>query len=443
MSQFTRKFIFAILVGLLSSSALAAGSKIGIQALLSSPLTLSFITINALLTIYFSCIKFNRFAVVHGPEILTTVGIFGCFLGIALALLDFNSSDLSASVPALLEGIKTAFWASVSGVLGALCIRGRHHFTQTPIPQSEGAPKAATMDDIVGSIISLQKGLVGNEEGTLLSQMKLLRHDTTEQLQKIQKAFNDFATHMVENNQKALIEVLNEVIRDFNKNLTEQFGENFKHLNQGVERLVTWQQQYKDELEKIKQAQLQTAVDMRTATDAFTSLQERSEEFSIVAKNLKTLLEAMDKQKDVLFIQEKAMSELLIQMKDVTPQFATEFSAMLSEITLGVNKIQTEVSEIVKNFGAQAQSSNAEMKNLLTEVIRKTHQQLSEGLQENSKIIKEGVLTLDKALQKELNDSLTSLGKQLASLSEKFVEDYLPLTERLREVVQIAASTRG
>src|SRR5262249_53970101 len=129
----------------------------------------------------------------------------------------------------------------------------------------------------------------------------------------------------------------------------------------------------------------------------------------------------------------------LIQMKDVTPQFSTKMSTMLDEIAAGVKKTQSETTDIIKNFGAQAQSANAELKNLLAEVINKSQQQLSEGLQESSKIIKEGVLTLDKALQKELNDALTSLGKQLASLSEKFVEDYRPLTDRLREVVRLAA----
>jgi len=435
-----RKLLITIFIALLSTSALAAESKTGIHALMSSPITLTFILTNTLLTIYFSYFKFNRFAVAHGPEILTTVGIFGCFLGIALALLNFNSGDLNSSVPALLEGIKTAFWASVSGVAGALVIRARHNFTKTPIPQSEGSTKSASIDDLVEAIILLKKGLVGNEEGTLLSQMKLLRQDSNDQLLKLRNSFNDFAKHMVENNQKAIIEALKQVITDFNKNLTEQFGENFKHLNQGVESLVTWQQQYKEELELIKITQLQTASDMKTATDAFSILVKNSEEFANIAGHLKILLEAMDKQKDVLFTQEKALSQLLIEMKDITPQFATKMSTMLDEITSGVKRIQSETTEIVKNFGSQTQSANAEMKNLLSEVINKSQQQLSEGLSENSKIIKEGVLALDKALQKELNDSLTSLGKQLASLSEKFVEDYLPLTDKLREVVRLAAN---
>ena len=41
---------------------------------------------------------------------------------------------------------------------------------------------------------------------------------------------------------------------------------------------------------------------------------------------------------------------------------------------------------------------------------------------------------VDEALEQAIND----LGNNLADLSEKFVEDYLPLTEKLRDVVRIA-----
>jgi hypothetical protein len=41
-------------------------------------------------------------------------------------------------------------------------------------------------------------------------------------------------------------------------------------------------------------------------------------------------------------------------------------------------------------------------------------------------------------LQSELTKALAQLGSQLASLSSQFVNDYGPLTQQLREVVQIA-----
>jgi hypothetical protein len=38
--------------------------------------------------------------------------------------MDFKTNDIQGSVPELVNGIKTAFWASVAGVGGALLLKG-------------------------------------------------------------------------------------------------------------------------------------------------------------------------------------------------------------------------------------------------------------------------------------------------------------------------------
>ncbi|MFM0061809.1 hypothetical protein [Paraburkholderia aspalathi] len=163
--------------------AFAAGS---VGTVLANTPTTVFILVNIGLTVFFAFIRFDRFAVVHGPEILTTVGIFGCFLGIALALLHFDASNVSDSVPHLLEGVKTAFWASVSGVAGSLVIRAKHYFVKTPIPQAAGAPKSATLDDVVAATQALQLSLSGNEQGSLRpSILGSLRQETRRARQSI------------------------------------------------------------------------------------------------------------------------------------------------------------------------------------------------------------------------------------------------------------------
>jgi hypothetical protein len=65
----------------------------------------------------------NEKTVEFGPTILTTTGIFLTFLGIAVGLKEFDVSSIQASVPALLGGLKTAFWASVAGVGGQVAQR--------------------------------------------------------------------------------------------------------------------------------------------------------------------------------------------------------------------------------------------------------------------------------------------------------------------------------
>ena len=45
---------------------------------------------------------------------------------------------------------------------------------------------------------------------------------------------------------------------------------------------------------------------------------------------------------------------------------------------------------------------------------------------------------LDESMEKELTQALQTFGYQLTALSEKFVNDYMPLTDRLRELLNIA-----
>ena len=121
------------------------------DAIFSSKVTTFFVALIAALTIYLGHIKFTRFSLAHGPEILTTAGIMGCFLGIALALLDFDTTNVQNSVPLLLQGVKTAFWSSLAGVTGALYLRFLHYVRKVPVQTNLDQVKAASLDDVVSS----------------------------------------------------------------------------------------------------------------------------------------------------------------------------------------------------------------------------------------------------------------------------------------------------
>jgi len=413
-----------------------------LSTIISDPITNGFVMVNFILTIFFAFVRFDRFAVSHGPEVLTTVGILGCFVGIAASLLHFDATNVAESVPHLLEGVKTAFLASLSGVGGSLIIRGRHYFRKEPIPQSQGTPKAANLDDVVAATQALQLSLSGNEDGSLLSQLKLMRQEQVDELRSLKMSFDNFSQKMAQDGSTALIDALKEVIRDFNAKISEQFGENFKHLNASVEKLVTWQQQYKNELDNLQSLQKSSADDLRAASSGLALFIDRAASFSQTADALESTLKGLFQQQQQIEESQYSLTEVLSKMRDVTPQFSLKIDEMTDSIAKGVMKIQADVSDIVKNFGAQYQSSSAEMKQLLTETLRKSQSEVNDGLVTSMEAVRQSVITLDKGLQEELTKSLESLGRQLASLSEKFVSDYTPLTEQLREVVRIASATR-
>ena len=48
---------------------------------------------------------------------------------------------------------------------------------------------------------------------------------------------------------------------------------------------------------------------------------------------------------------------------------------------------------------------------------------------------------LDESMEKELNQALQTFGYQLTALSEKFVNDYVPLTDKLRDLIKLAETS--
>lgn len=59
------------------------------------------------------------------PSLISTLGVFFTFVGIALGLYFFNDKDLTTSIPQLLTGLKTAFFTSLAGMTGSMLLSGQ------------------------------------------------------------------------------------------------------------------------------------------------------------------------------------------------------------------------------------------------------------------------------------------------------------------------------
>ena len=56
------------------------------------------------------------------PSLVSTLGVLGTFLGITIGLVNFNPNVLDESIPLLLDGLKTAFFTSLTGMVGSLIL---------------------------------------------------------------------------------------------------------------------------------------------------------------------------------------------------------------------------------------------------------------------------------------------------------------------------------
>ena len=131
-------------------------------------------------------------------------------------------------------------------------------------------------------------------------------------------------------------------------------------------------------------------------------------------------------------------------MRDVVKDFSKTVNSF-AEIG---DKAKDSFPVIEKNMISLTEVSNKYIKDSLSDIqtnystFSATQKDLMEGYKSNiEKMIADNadrIKNLDTELGKELNKSLESLGSQLTSLSQHFVNDYKPLTEKLKELVRIA-----
>jgi ABC-type transporter Mla subunit MlaD len=379
-------------------------------------------------------IFYSEKTVAYGPTILTTTGIFATFVGIALGLSEFDTSNIQASVPELLGGLKTAFWASVAGVGGALLLKFRHYFLHREQADGSGEHGEVTAEDLAILLRGIQTALVGGEETSLITQIKLLRQDTNDGFGALKQAQLQALEKLSAMGSQALVEALRDVIKDFNAKITEQFGDNFKELNEAVGRLLVWQNNYRAHIETVE-AKVESLVgSMAKASDSYDALVSSAGSFSMVARDLGQLLQSLETQKQQLTDLSRGLANLLREASGSLPNVERKVVELADQLTSAVALNQKTIHAALTENAKQLES-----------VIQSSHQSMvSTGIEANRQVTvlvektKEQVSALDAALTEELKKSLESLGRQLTALSERFVADYTPLTDKLRRVVELA-----
>jgi uncharacterized phage infection (PIP) family protein YhgE len=396
-----------------------------LQALMSLPRdTQILIAVIAGLTLYFHA-RFTPQAAANGPTILTTTGIFATFVGISLGLSAFDTSNVQASVPALLSGLKTAFWASVVGVGGALTLKFREYCTASrPAEGTETPHQEVTAAHLAALLSNIHKALVGADDGSLICQIKLARQDANDRLDVLKDAQQQALARLSEMGSKALVEALRDVIRDFNAKIGEQFGDNFKQLNEGVGELLVWQQQYRDHVDQTSNQLSRVAEASEKMTSDFLEVVSQAEHFAKVASDLQSVLAGIEAEKRQLTDTAGDLGRLLKAAEGSIPNVERKVVELAEQLSRSVSQQQKIIGDAMAQNAASINATVTAAAELIAEASAQT---------------KEQVGVLEQALSDALQQSLNSLGQQLTALSEAFVEDYAPLTQKLRQIVQLAS----
>jgi hypothetical protein len=259
-------------------------------------------------------LRWSRRTTALGPTILTTLGIFFCFAGIAFGLLHFDPHDVRGSVPQLLQGIRTAFWSSVVGIFWALTLKIRVALLgDAPVPAT-GAQEGSGVDDLARLLVQLDRSVA----------------DGNDRLDRLTEAFDRHEESFAESSTKALVDGLSVVVRDFNAKINEQFGDNFRQLNAAVARLVTWQAQYEKQLEASIAQETATRESMTEATLRFTDVVNMTSEFAAAARSLQGIVGTLNSQSEQLARALMLLSGLIIEVEEGLPVIEKKIVQMIA-----------------------------------------------------------------------------------------------------------------
>ncbi|WP_339813090.1 MotA/TolQ/ExbB proton channel family protein [uncultured Imperialibacter sp.] len=217
------------------------------------------------------------------PQIFITLGLLGTFMGIAYGLINFDTSPdlIKDSIGDLLDGLKTAFYTSIYGIV---------------------------LNLIFGNIVKYKMHAGHAREPEFESEMA--------ELNKMNDHLASLSANLANSIDNAIVESLKGVVDDVNntfKSFIDQLIEkNFDRLTESIDRLTTWQEEYFDEIQSIKNAYQQLVERHQTFVATTQNWVDTLDEIAGQTSHLAAIIEEFKAITD----DESRFSEIIYQVKD-------------------------------------------------------------------------------------------------------------------------------
>ncbi|MBR1672171.1 MAG: hypothetical protein IJ702_04530 [Fretibacterium sp.] len=336
-----------------------------------------------------------------------------------------------------------------------------------------------------------------SKDSSLLTGITALRMETSDMKTTLLDAFNSFAEKMAKNNSDALTESLNNLIKEFNVKITEQFGDNFKQLNQAVGALLVWQknnmatmnalvQQFKtaqegiaasqQEIAKIREnlsvipgvmAQMQNTINaldtaIRDSTEViggFVALRvQAAEVFPDIEAGINGLTDSLQssvtRSTSAIERSVKTQEETVTQLKGTLTESTQLFNNILereindltSSLKSSVGQSTSEIKSAVENMQRSTEEQHKTLQSLgsiLRQSMDAIQTDFKNASDEIDQTMKKSFNNLDEQMEGELRRVISLMGSNLASVSEKLVNDYQNLTGKISALADQANRQRS
>lgn len=365
----------------------------------------------------------NRRIVEYFPTFVSTLGVLGTFYGITVGLLAFDTADLDKSIPGLLDGLKTAFFTSLAGMIGSMILSA---FISRKQDEKDGG--VSDINQAAGTICQA------------VQQMSDLNKTTIEKLaQQMEEQEKD---------RKAFYRTMGDVM-DKVKETQTTIAETLQSINtsQGsaasaLDSIVILQRGQEGVLETIKE----TASSMvnsigsleeitSTQTTSLAAMQKYSEEISEFTHHVPEILDVVSGMSTT----QDEINEQVQKLKDI-------LDAEVDQIERSMDKTNELLERKFDEFTELLKKSNTEA---LVEVMKKVTEEFQKQMNALiNKLIQENFDQLNKSVerlnqwQQENKEMIASLTRQYKEMATNFEATSTSL-DRVKDDTQSLVSEGG
>ena len=403
----------------------------------------------------------NRRIVEYFPTFISTLGVLGTFFGITMGLMAFDTTDLDKSIPGLLDGLKTAFFTSLAGMIGSMILSafiGRKQDEKdggiSDINQAAGTICQAVkqMSDLNKSTIEKLASQMEEQEkdrkafystmGSVMESVKKTQASISESLQSINKSQSavESEMHSVVINQRSQNEVLFEAtdsminsIGRLEENSTTQtshlaatqksiveiaeFTHHIPDLVDLVEGTVGTQEEINTQVQKLKNILDGEVLQIEESMNKTNQLLERIfDEFTELLKksNTEALVEVIDLVEGMVGTQEEINAQVQ-KLKNILDGEVLQIEESMDKTNQLLERKFDEFTELLKKSNTEALVEV--MKKVTEEFQKQMNSLINKLIQENFDQLNRSVERLNQWQQenKEMISSLTQQYKQMAT----------------------------
>ncbi|WFB65015.1 hypothetical protein PZ892_07315 [Sphingobacterium sp. WM] len=388
------------------------------------------------------------------PSMFTTIGILGTFGGIAYGLWFFNPEDIEKSIPTLLKGLKTAFFASIFGIALSIIFSKRISFIKNKNEKGVLSDETNAINKLIESIIELRNELTSTDEnGNTIKPGNVFR-DIYKESQKQSTSLQTFSSDLaltisagfeqILNNPtegvvaelkllKAEIESLGNKLKDPATDMTQNI---VKELQESMGKMIeefktSMSGDTKNEMERLAGLLGQAGGSL---TDFPLKLQNMTDNLNENFRELQEVVQQISKQ--TLSQSEESTNQMRKQVEDMSEILRSK----VGDLQSGQQTLLTEQSknlQVSENLLSAFNTSIEKMNGLSTEVngsISKLNQAQTEL---------EKVISTFRNVSQEINTSSSKFGEsqnEFSKHSNQFLQNNSNTIAEIQKSLEIAKS---